>query len=130
MNLKLIHLIITFFIALVWLVNGLFCKVLSMVPRHMEIVQRITSFDRPSAYYFTLLIGIFEIVMAIWIMSRIQSKINAITQIIIIATMNTMEFVLAPDLLLWGKLNSVFAFLFISLIYYNEFHLNQKTNQT
>ena len=35
--------------------------------------------------------------------------------------MNIWEFIIAPDLLLWGKLNSVFALLFIALIYFNEF---------
>jgi uncharacterized membrane protein YphA (DoxX/SURF4 family) len=129
MNSKHIHKIATAFIALVWIVNGLFCKVLNMEPRHEEIVQRITSFDRPSAYYLTFLIGISEIIMAIWIISRILPKLNAITQIVIIATMNILEFTLASDLLLWGQFNAVFAFLFMLIIYFNEFYLNKKTNQ-
>ena len=130
MNSKHIHKIATAFIALVWIVNGLFCKVLNMEPRHEEIVQRITSFDRPSAYYLTFLIGISEIIMAIWIISRILPKLNAITQIVIIATMNILEFTLASDLLLWGRFNVVFAFLFMLIIYFNEFHLSKKTNQS
>ena len=129
MNSKLIHRIVTVFIALVWITTGLFCKVLNMVPRHEEIVQRILSLDRPSAYFITMLIGIFEILMAIWIISRIKTKLNAISQIIIIATMNVLEFILAPDLLLWGRFNSLFAFLFILIIYFNEFHLNKKTTK-
>jgi uncharacterized membrane protein YphA (DoxX/SURF4 family) len=129
MNSKHIHKIATAFIALVWIVNGLFCKVLNMEPRHEEIVQRITSFDRPSAYYLTFLIGISEIIMAIWIISRILPKLNAITQIVIIATMNILEFALVPDLLLWGRFNAVFAFLFMLIIYFNQFYLNKKTNQ-
>ena len=123
------HNIITFLIALVWLINGAYCKYLGMVPRHEEIVQRILSFDRPGANIATLGIGILEVLMALWIVSNIKQRINAIAQIIIIATMNTFEFILAPDLLLWGRFNSVFAFLFIMLIYYNEFHLNQKKIQ-
>ena len=66
--------------------------------------------------------------MAVWIISRIKQRLNAITQIIIIAVMNTLEFLLVPDLLLWGKLNSLFAFTFILFIYYNEFVLNTKKN--
>ena len=107
MNTKLIHRLVTAFIALVWIVNGFFCKLLNMVPRHEEIVYRILSFDRPSSYFATMLIGILEIFMAIWIFSRIFSKLNAISQIVIIATMNVLEFILAPDLLLWGKLWSL-----------------------
>ena len=121
--------IITYLIAAVWMVNGAFCKVLGMVPRHEEIVQRILSFDRPSANIATLGIGILEVVMAIWILSNFKARLNAISQIIIIATMNILEFILVPDLLLWGRFNLVFALLFILLIYYNEFHLNQKTTQ-
>lgn len=40
--------------------------------------------------------------------------------------MNFIEFLYAPDLLLWGKLNSVFAFLFLLVVYFNEFYLNKK----
>jgi hypothetical protein len=61
--------------------------------------------------------------MAVWIVSRIKSKLNALTQIAVIATMNTLEFILVPDLLLWGKLNSLFAFILIVVIYLNEFKL-------
>ena len=123
------HKIITFLIALVWIANGAFCKVFGLVPRHEEIVGEILRLDRPSAAFATFGIGFLEVLMAIWIFSKIAPRINAITQIIIIATMNILEFTLVPNLLLWGKFNSVFAFLFILLIYYNEFHLNQKTTQ-
>ncbi len=63
--------------------------------------------------------------MAIWILSRYKHKFNAIAQIAIIAIMNILEFLLVPDILLWGKLNSFFALLFILLIYYNEFVLTK-----
>ena len=118
------HQILTFFIATVWLINGLVCKVLNLVPRHQEIVARISG-DNHSRL-LTLLIGLSEIAMAVWILSGITTRLNAVTQIIIIATMNTLEFILVPDLLLWGKANAVFAFLFMLIIYYNEFHLNKK----
>ena len=97
------HKIITYLIAAVWIVNGAFCKVLGLVPRHEEIVFRISSFDRPSANIATLGIGILEVVMAIWILSNFKARLNAISQIIIIAIMNILEFILVPDLLLWGK---------------------------
>ncbi|QMU66623.1 MAG: hypothetical protein GKR88_02945 [Flavobacteriaceae bacterium] len=116
--------VITFLIALVWLANGLFCKVLNLVPRHQEIVSRILGSDNATIY--TKLIGFSEIIMAIWIISGFRSRVNVIIQIIIIAIMNILEFILVPDLLLWGKWNSVFALLFILLIYYNEFILKSK----
>jgi hypothetical protein len=64
--------------------------------------------------------------MAVWIISGIRARINAVTQIIVIAAMNTLEIILVPDLLLWGRTNAFFALLFIILIYYNEFYLNRK----
>jgi hypothetical protein len=121
--------IILYFISTVWLANGLFCKVLNLVPRHQEIVAQILLLNHYHSRIITIAIGISEIVMAIWILSKFKARLNAITQIIIIAIMNTMEFFLAPDLLLWGKTNSVFAFLFIVLIYFNEFYLNKKSGQ-
>ena len=119
-----IHHILNWLIALVWFINGFVCKVLNLVPRHQEIVARITGSDQTRI--LTLMIGLSEIVMAFWILSGKWSRINAITQIVVIAVMNTLEFILVPDLLLWGKFNALFALLFIILIYYNEFHLKRK----
>jgi len=122
------HQILNCFIASVWLINGLFCKVLHLVPRHQEIVAGIIGYDH--AKLLTVLIGISEIAMAVWILVGAYSKLNALAQILIIACMNAMEFVLVPDLLLWGKANAFFALLFIILIFYNEFHLNRKLFKT
>jgi hypothetical protein len=61
--------------------------------------------------------------MAVWIASGYRARLNVITQVMVIATMNLLEFVLAPDLLLWGRFNLMFAFLFILLILYNEYFL-------
>lgn len=115
---------IQYFIALVWLLNGLFCKILNLTPRHQEIVERILgdSYGRP----ITILIGISELVMVVWILSQWRSRLCAILQILVIGSMNLIEFFLASDLLLWGHFNIVFAFALMALIYYNEFKLNPK----
>jgi uncharacterized membrane protein YphA (DoxX/SURF4 family) len=127
MNLSIIHKILTFSIAAVWIVNGLFCKMLNFVPRHEQIVAQILGNDYSRV--LTILIGLSEIAMAIWFLSNYKSKLNAITQIGIVATMNALEFILVPNLLLWGKLNSLFAFVFILLVYSNEFHIKRKLKQ-
>ena len=123
---KNIHKVLTLVISTVWLVNGLFCKVLNLATRHEQIVSRVLGQDysRP----LTILVGLSEIVMAIWVFTKFKSKLNAITQIIVVVTMNIIEFTLVPDLLLWGKLNIVFAFMFVGLVYYNEFVLNKNLN--
>ena len=127
MNATIIHKPLTFFIAAIWIVNGLFCKVLNLVPRHQEIVARILGNEH--AHLFTILIGCSEIFIAIWIISKIKSRLNAIIQILIIAVMNTLEFVMVPDLVLWGKANALFAFILILVIYFNEFYFNKKSVQ-
>lgn len=117
------HKILTYLIAAVWLVSGLFCKVLNFVPRHEQIVGRILgdAYAKP----LTILIGLAEIGMTIWILSRVKPKINAVFQMAIVAAMNVLEFVLVPDLLLWGRFNAVVAAAFILLIYFNEFVFNK-----
>ena len=118
-----LHNILIYCIAAVWIVNGLFCKILDFVPRHEAIVAHILNDDY--SRILTVLIGASEILMAVWILSKFKSRFNAIVQIVIVATMNTIEFLLVPDLLLWGKLNIVFAILFILVVYFNEFYLNK-----
>ena len=114
-----LHKIITILIALVWLANGLFCKVLNMVPRHQQIVAAILG--DAHARLFTVMIGIAETCMAVWIISGIKPRLNAIMQAVIIATMNALEFIITPQLLLWGRLNILLAFIFIAVILLNHF---------
>ena len=121
--------LLNYIIAAVWIANGLFCKVLNLVPRHQEIVARIIG--NAHAGVLTRAIGFSEMAMAVWILSGFKTKLNAITQVAVIATMNSLEFIIAPDLLLWGRFNALFAFLFILVILYNEFYLrNMQTQQT
>lgn len=118
--------IATSFIASVWFINGFYCKILNQVPRHELIVGNILSFD--NARIFTLIIGVSEIIMTVWILSNYKSKLNAKVQVTIIALMNIIEFIMVPELLLWGKFNIIFAFLLILIIFYNECYLKNTTN--
>jgi hypothetical protein len=121
--------LLNYLIAAVWIANGLFCKVLNLVPRHQEIVARVIG--NAHAGVLTKAIGFSEVAMAVWILSGFRTKLNAIAQVVVIAMMNSLEFILAPDLLLWGRFNALFAFLFILVILYNEFYLrNWQTQQT
>jgi uncharacterized membrane protein YphA (DoxX/SURF4 family) len=124
MQSKKIHTILTWCIGAVWLINGFFCKLLNLVPRHQQIVARILGVEY--AALLTTAIGLAETMMAIWIVSGIKARFNAVSQMVIIAIMNAIEFVLAPDLLLWGRVNAIFAVMFIIVIYLNEFYLNKK----
>jgi hypothetical protein len=122
----MLHKILNGLIAMVWVINGLFCKVLNWVPRHQQIVAKILHTEQ--ARPLTITIGILEILMAVWVVSGIRQRFCAIAQIVIILTMNILEFLLAPDLLLFGRLNLMVAIFFCGLIFVNEFFLKKKAN--
>ncbi|MBN8584368.1 MAG: DoxX-like family protein [Ignavibacteria bacterium] len=120
-----LHNILTILISLVWLINGLFAKVLGFVPRHQEIVAKILG-DGIS-FIAVKVIGVLEIGMFIWVISRKYSRLAAIMQITVVLTMNVLEYIIAPELLLFGRLNIVIAVFFVSVVYFNEFILKPKT---
>jgi hypothetical protein len=114
-------------LAAVWLANGLLCKVLHLVPRHEAIVARILG---PTyAAPITRAIGLAEIGMAIWVLSGRYIRLNAAAQIGLVVSMNVLEFWLAPDLLLWHRLNSVFAGFFVLVVYIYGFVLSPSHKQ-
>jgi DoxX-like family len=120
---KWVKTILTVPIACVWLINGLFCKVLNLVPRHQLIVARILGEEH--AAILTKAIGISEILVFIWIVTGIKSRLCALTQIVLVATMNIIEYILAPDLLLFGRVNILLATVLVIIIFINEFVLNK-----
>lgn len=113
------HRVLAVFIAGVWLVNGLYCKLLNGVPRHERIVAKVLgdAHARP----FTLAIGVAEILMAVWVLTGYRSRLNSLVQIVVVVMMNVLEFLVAPELLLWGRWNLLFALLFAGLVYWHGY---------
>lgn len=111
--------IITILIAAVWLANGLFCKILNFVPRHQQIVKEILGDEY--AFVLTKLIGISEVMLAVLVILNFRSRQLVIFQILIIITMNVLENLIAPHLLLWGRFNLLFAIGFSIFLYWFEF---------
>lgn len=128
MTRKQLHTLLTGCIAAIWLANGLFCKILHLVPRHGQIVARILGPTYAPA--LTVGIGVLETAMAVWIISGLWHRFNAWLQIGIIALMNLLEAILVPDLLLWGRWNAFFAFLLVVTVYCNEFYIRNNTPNT
>lgn len=85
-------------IAAVWIGFGLLAKVLDGVPRHRAIVARVVGEAR--ATHVTLLVGAIEILLGIWILTGRRPRMCAATQTALLAGMNTLELLRAPDLLL------------------------------
>lgn len=119
---------LTILISLVWLINGLFSKMLNLVPRHQLIVARILGEDH--AEVITKVIGLLEILMCVWILSGIKSRLCTLIQIVIVLTMNIIEFIIVPDQLLFGKLNLLIAIAFTGILVIHEFILMKPSNTT
>jgi len=107
------------FFATVWLVNGIWCKILDGVPRHREIVARILGEEH--SLLLTRMIGIGEVCMAAWILTGIRWKWSCAAQIAMVAVMNVIEFIVVPDLLLFGRFNSLVALAYIMLVAWTGF---------
>jgi hypothetical protein len=102
------------FFALVWLVNGVAFKLLDWVPRHREIVARL--FGEEWSVPLIRAIGAGEVVIALWILSGIHARLSAVAQIVLVLAMNVIEFLLTPDLLLFGRFNSVVALAYCAVV--------------
>lgn len=122
-NRRRLHALLTIGFAGVWFVNGLFCKVLNLVPRHRMIVARILGAQY--APVATLAIGLLELLMVGWILSGIRPRLCAGTQMAVVAAMVPMECLLTPDLLLFGRANLVPAGLLIAAVYLDGFVLSR-----
>lgn len=101
-------------IAAVWLVMGLGAKVLGLAPRHREIVARILGENHAGT--LTLLIGIGEILLAVWILSGRWPRLCVAVQIGLVATMNVIEFTIARDLLMFGGWNLLVSIAFMVVV--------------
>lgn len=105
---------LTVLLVLVWGVNGVWCKVLGQVPRHEQIVTRVVG--EALAPTLTILIGLAELAMVVWILSGLFPRLCALTQAAIVMTMNIIEQAIAGDLLLFGRYNLVWATVFSALV--------------
>jgi hypothetical protein len=85
-------------VGLVWLVFGVYYKLLRQVPRHERIVARVLG-DRV-APVLTRVIGAGEAAIAVWMFSGIALPLCVGLQTVLIAAMNTLELRYARDLLL------------------------------
>ena len=117
--------------ALVWGVNGLWCKVLGGVPRHEAIVGEVLAdvvdvFGNVVAIgdvdvdvvaaVLTRVIGVLELLMLAWFLSGHWPRLNAASQITIVLAMNIIEQLVAPELLLFGPWNFLWACCFCAVV--------------
>ena len=92
------RLLLAIAIGSVWVFHGLYSKILNGVPRHRMIVARMLGeeFAGPA----TIMIGGCEVLLGFWAFSGWNRRACALVQTLAIAGMNTLEILLAKDLLI------------------------------
>lgn len=85
-------------IGIVWVFHGLYSKILNGIPRHELIVGRVLGerIARPA----TKSIGCLEVLVGLWALTGLARVECAAIQTLAIGAMNTLEILLAGDLLI------------------------------
>ncbi len=83
-------------VALVWLYQGLWCKVLGRCPGHQAIVEAVPGMDAQTAALALAGIGAVEVGLAVWVISGWRPRLAALAQTLLLAGMNGGG-------LLWGR---------------------------
>jgi len=92
---------IRFFVAGVWLTHGLYNKLLGASPRHLAIVQSVPGLAGSTGHGVLVAVGLCEVAIAIWILSRRAPRLCAAIQTVVLLSMNAVELTYARPLLLW-----------------------------
>src|SRR5687768_3565290 len=88
-------------VASVWLVHGLYNKLLGGSARHLAIVQSVPGLEGSTGEAVLTAVGFGEVALAVWIVSARAPLVCATVQTIVLLTMNAVELTFARHLLLW-----------------------------
>ncbi len=88
-------------VASVWLVHGLYNKVLLGSPRHLAIVQSVPGLSGAAGERALVAIGVLEIGIGLWVLSGTFAHACAAVQTVLLLSMNVVELSFARELLLW-----------------------------
>jgi uncharacterized membrane protein YphA (DoxX/SURF4 family) len=91
----------TLFVASVWLLHGLFNKLLHGSPRHLQIVQSVPGLSGAAGEHVLTAVGFLEVGLALWVLSGVAARACAAVQTIFLLSMNVIELTVARPLLLW-----------------------------
>jgi hypothetical protein len=62
-------LLIQIAVAAVWLYEGVWCKVLGRSAHELEVVEATPLFSKRQAWWFLKLLGVYESLLALWVMA-------------------------------------------------------------
>jgi hypothetical protein len=108
--------LLTILIGSVWLFHGFYSKIWDGIPRHRLIVGRILGTE--IADVAILIIGGLEIGLGLWVFSRYHRRGCAWVQTLALVSMNTLEIILAKDLLISALGMVALNLCFIAIIWY------------
>jgi uncharacterized membrane protein YphA (DoxX/SURF4 family) len=111
-------------IALVWLYQGLWCKVLGRVPAHVAVISAVPFIGPAGGRVALLALGLVECGIALWVLSGQRMRLAAIVQTCLLIVMNTGGLIwalrLVPDPP--GMILQNFAFLMLIWVATEEPH--------
>ena len=112
-------------VALVWLYQGLWCKLLGRAACHAAIVDGVPFLKTSQARTAVAALGAFECLLALWILDGRYPYASAFTQTLLLIGMNTGALVwsrrLIPDPA--GMLLQNLAFILLAWIAAGEFNV-------
>jgi hypothetical protein len=107
------HKLIRLSIALVWLYQGLWCKVLGGVPRQQAVISTVPFLGAREVRVALMTLGLIECGLALWVLSGQRMRQAAMAQIALLVAMNSGGLIwawhLIPDPV--GMVLQNFAFL-------------------
>jgi hypothetical protein len=107
------HKLIRLSIALVWLYQGLWCKVLGGVPRQEAVISTVRFLGAREVRVALITLGLVECGLALWVLSGQRMRQAAIVQTALLVAMNSGGLIwawhLIPDAV--GMILQNFAFL-------------------
>jgi hypothetical protein len=100
-------------VAAVWLYEGLWCKLLSREPNQIRVVGAVPQLGARFAGPFLKMLGVVEVVLALWVLSRLAPVLCALAQTVLLILLNTCGLLFARELIHDppGMLVKNFAFL-------------------
>ena len=76
-------------VAMVWLYEGLWCKVLGGSRHELEVVEAAPVFSPTAAALFLRALGVLETMLAVWVLTGWQPLWAAVAQTTLLVSLNT-----------------------------------------
>ena len=105
-------------VAGVWFYEGLWCKLLRGEPREFEVVKAVPRYGARFGVPFLMALGVVEVAIGAWVLSGVAPLYCAITQTLLLVSLNANGLLWARDVIHdpKGMLVKNFAFLVLAWV--------------